>query len=132
MLNFFTSALIRYGAVALLGFMVLKQLDDYPPFSWFDSDKRIISRLEKELDACKLSNGELIIEKTDLENSIIKQNKSLEDLKAAGEAKQRRADREAGRLLSELEALENSLQSSSSNIKTCQDAIDYLVGIENE
>lgn len=125
------SFLTRYGITILLSIVAYNTLSSFPPLSYFDGDKRTISKLNKQIkskDETILSLNEL---KVKLSMAISEQNKLIRQLELSGQAKQNEIDSTFNELNADLAKLKNSIINKQVEINTCQDAIDYLIGLKD-
>jgi len=124
--------LIRIIIPAMIGTIGYNILNDFPPLSWIDADKRKIVKLEKQLVFCEESKDQLIIDINKLQNSVSKQNSAISNLSKNAEEKQAEANARAKRLNKQLRNLKDKLNTEDPRIESCQDAIDYLIGDNDE
>ncbi len=126
------SFVARYGLSVFLTIAIYNQLDSYPPISWFDKDQRTISKLTNDKKSLEETIAELVEEKSLLTVKIEEQNSAVKRLKEANDKKEASNKALSRKLSKELNDLDNDIQNRDLDINSCQDAIDYIIGVNND
>ena len=119
--------IIPYLVAAMVGIFSYNVLNQYPPISWFDADRREISKLNDQIDDYKIDIAENEILIGQLRLSIDTQNREL--LAAQSVAKKlelllKERNKTSAR---ELANLREELKKRDPIIENCQEAIEYFI-----
>ena len=127
-----TSFILRYGLSIFLTLGIYNSLNSYPPLSWFDKDQRTISNLTNNNISLEKTIKELVDKKSILTVKIAEQNSAMIRLKEFSDIKIASNIELSDKLNQELNDLNQDLNQKDANINSCQDAINYMIGINDD